>query len=210
MIFYLLRHGRSVANEAGLVTGNPSDSLCINGQAQVGQMKVWLEQSGLIADRYVTSHWARARETAVTLFPEENWKIDPRVGETNAGLVADFTLHDFLREQSDFYANPANSYPGGESHLNLNARVLAWFYEELSQPCGSVMLVAHSGPISCILQHILGIGMESFPALTPGNASLSIIQMRRSKSAWKGQVLGFSMGPSLYALLSLIKKQSHL
>ncbi len=200
MIFYLLRHGKSLANEAGLVTGTPTDILAPEGLAQAARMKSWLEKSGLTAERHVTSQWERARQTALALLPNASWQIDPRVGETDAGLVADWPLPRFIAEVPDFYANPANRYPGGESHLELNTRVLAWFYDQLAQPCSTLMLVAHSGPIACILQHVVGIGMERFPALIPAHASLSIVEMNQDERGWTGRLLGFSLG-SPYSLL---------
>jgi broad specificity phosphatase PhoE len=195
MIFYLLRHGRSFANEANLVTGTPADTLAAEGLVQVMRMKTWLEEAGLNADRYVTSQWNRAQQTALCLAPDADWKVDVRVGETDAGAAAEWTLARFLTETPDFYSNPTNCYPGGESHLELNRRVLSWFHEQLEQPSGALMLVAHSGPIACILQHVLGMGMERFPALLPAHASLSIVKMSQSESGWSGRLLGFSMGP---------------
>lgn len=205
MIFYLLRHGRSLANEAGMVTGTPADTLSPEGKAQAARMRTWLEESGLVADRHVTSQWGRAQQTATSLVPGAQWEVDARVGETDAGTVAEWTLVRFLAEAPSFYADPANRYPDGESHLDLDVRVMAWFYEQLKRPCGALMLVAHSGPIACILQHVLGLGMERFPALLPAHASLSIVEMSQGEAGWSGRLLGFSMGsphslsPTMYA-----------
>lgn len=195
MIFYLIRHARSVANEAGLVTGTPLDLLTPEGAAQSIRMSQWLEKAALVAQRHVTSQWGRARQTVSSLMPDTHWQIDPRVGETDAGEVADWTLSRFVTDAPDFYSAPTNRYPGGESHLDLNNRVLSWFNDQLQNPCEALMLVSHSGPISCILQHVLGIPMKQFPAFLPAHASLSAIDMVEQNGNWQGRLLGFSMGP---------------
>ena len=195
MIFYLVRHARSVANEAGLVTGTPLDTLAPEGAAQSLSMSQWLKNAGFVAQRHVTSHWLRARQTASSLMPDMHWQIEPRVGETDAGEVADWMLTRFVTETPDFYAAPTKRYPGGESHLELNYRVLSWFNDQLQNPCEALMLVSHSGPISCILQHILGVPMKRFPAFLPAHASLSAIEMVKRNGNWQGKILGFSICP---------------
>lgn len=195
MMLYLVRHGRSVANDAGLVTGTIRDELDAIGQEQVQRMAAWLLRFGITADRYVTSQWQRARQTARGLLPDVDWQVDPRLGETDAGEVADWRLPDFLARWPDFYASPDNAYPGGESHAALNARVLQWLDDQLAQPVDALMVVAHSGPISCLLQHIHGVGMERFPAFLPAHASLSIVEMTRRDNQWQGRLHGFALGP---------------
>jgi broad specificity phosphatase PhoE len=176
MIIYLVRHGLSEANKSGLVTGVPSDRLVDQGIAQIEVLGNWLRDAHISPDAFYVSNWQRAHQTADILFPHAPWKEDSRLGETFAGTVAELPLHEFLAIWPDFYDSHANCYPGGESHLDLNNRVLS-FWRELPQ-CGlsSIMLVSHSGPISCILQDVLGMGMERFPAFLPPQASLSVVE----------------------------------
>jgi broad specificity phosphatase PhoE len=158
-------------------------------------MAAWINEAGLIGDRYFTSNWHRAQLTASTLLPGVIWQVDPRLGETDAGEVADWQMSNFLAKEPSFYSDPSNRYPGGETHLELNTRVLNWFFEQLEQPSATLMLVAHSGPISCILQHVLGMEMQRFPVFLPTHASLSVIDMTCQKGSWHGRLLGFSLGP---------------
>jgi len=195
MIFYLVRHGLSISNEAGLVTGTPNDPLSETGRLQAKQLAAWMKVLGITPHRYVVSQWLRARETASILFPGVAWNVDSRVGETNAGNVANKPLVEFLDCHPDFYADPSNSYPSGESHLGLNSRVMDWFTEQLQNPCASIMLAAHSGPISCLLQYILGVDMASFPAFLPAHASMSVVRLEQCEEKWLGRLMGFSLGP---------------
>ncbi|MDN7961060.1 histidine phosphatase family protein [Burkholderia multivorans] len=196
MMLYLIRHGRSRANEAGLVTGTPADVLSEEGLAQGARMAAWLLGTGIVADRYVVSPWKRASQTAELLVPHARWEVDARLGETNAGEVADWPRERFVAAEPHFYDHPANRYPAGESHLELNERVLGWLREQLEERYERLMVVAHSGPISCVLQQVMGIGMDLFPAFLPAHASLSIVDVQLQDGEPKGRLLGFSLGPA--------------
>ncbi|CAB3776393.1 Putative phosphoserine phosphatase 2 [Paraburkholderia caffeinitolerans] len=195
MIFYLVRHGRSQANDAGLVTGTPVDLLTEAGVEQAVKLAAWLAEQDVVVDRCYVSHWQRAQQTAQRILPAADWRVDRRLGETDAGDVAEWPLARFVAEQPDFYTDAQQAYPGGESHLQLNARVLDWWREVRGEPCECVMVVAHSGPISCLLQAVLGVGMERFPAFLPANGSVSVIEVDCKAGRESARLLGFSMGP---------------
>lgn len=197
MIVYLVRHGLSAANVAGLVTGTPADRLVDQGVAQVEALREWMRDARRAPEASYVSHWGRARQTAEVLFPDVSWKVDQRLGETDAGTVADWPLPEFLASWPDFYTSNANPYPGGESHLDLNRRVLSFWRELGACKLTSVMLVSHSGPISCILQHVLGVGMKSFPAFLPAQASVSVLESFGLGAGGEMQfrLKGFSQGP---------------
>ena len=195
MILYLVRHGYSMANQKRLVTGTPKDCLTDAGRDQATRLGNWLSSCGLAPDHHFVSQWGRARETAELAFPGRTWTVDPRLGETDAGAVADLPLQSFLADYPDFYADPARSYPGGESHFELNQRVLGWLNELWEAQCNSVLAVTHSGPITCLLQHVLKMDMSSFPAFVPIHASLSVVRYQRTDGDWEGRLAGFSLGP---------------
>ncbi len=197
MIVYLVRHGLSEANKSGFVTGVPSDPLAEEGVAQVEILRDWLRNAHVSPDSFYVSNWQRAHQTANILFPHVPWKEDSRIGETSAGIVAELRLNEFLTIWPDFYSSNENCYPGGESHFDLNNRVLS-FWRELSQHGpSSVMVVSHSGPISCILQNVLGMGMERFPAFLPPQASLSVVESLGvvSKGQVSFQIKDFALEP---------------
>ncbi len=194
MIFFLFRHGSSLANEADLVTGTPIDELSASGLLQAQRMRSWILDSGIQADRYYVSHWRRARQTAEALFKDVCWQEDKRLGETDAGEVANWSRKDFLKAQPEFGTNPNLCYPKGESHHALNKRVLRWLGEQLEDPCDAVAVTAHSGPISCLIQHVTSINMDYFPTYLPAHCSLSVLDID-PKRASQGKLLGFSIGP---------------
>jgi broad specificity phosphatase PhoE len=199
MMLYLFRHGKSHANAARLVTGTTADTLIDEGRHQAQAMQRWLGQVPLTADHYYTSTWQRAQETARLMFAQADWQIDARLGETDAGSVAHWPLAEFVGQYPDFYSNNATPYPGGESHEDLNRRVIDWLDETLAHHAADakIVVVAHSGPIACLLQHALGIGMERFPALLPAHASLSAIEYSRTGAGThQAKLKSFSLTPA--------------
>jgi broad specificity phosphatase PhoE len=199
MMLYLFRHGKSLANTARLVTGTRTDTLADEGRSQAEAMQRWLGQAGLAADHYFTSTWQRAQETAQLMFPHAEWQIDARLGETDAGSVADWPLAKFVNQYPDFYSNNATPYPDGESHEDLNRRVIDWLNMMLARlPSDSkIAVVAHSGPIACLVQHALDIGMQRFPALLPSHASLTVIEYSAGgPGSYEARLRGFSLTPA--------------
>ncbi|MFK5947339.1 MAG: histidine phosphatase family protein [Methylococcales bacterium] len=194
MNLFLIRHGRSLANEQKLVTGNTADVLSPEGVSQVEDLKVWLNNIGVVADQYITSQWQRAQQTANILRSAEKWVVTTEVGETDAGEVNEWKLCDFLLQYPDFYQSPKTCYPGGESHNQLYNRTTHWLNNLLKNSAvhENVMLVAHSGPISCLLQRVANVSMDSFPAFSPSNASLSIINFV-DNDIDKGSIMGVSL-----------------
>jgi broad specificity phosphatase PhoE len=209
MIVYLVRHGYSEANAALKVTGTIADELHNCGQEQSLRLSQWLAEAGVFPDVFWVSQWTRAQQTAQLLYPEANWIVDSRLGETDAGAVADSTLESFLSSWPDFHDSPRNLYPDGESHMMLNERVLAWWEDLKKSDAGVVMVVAHSGPISCILQHVISVDMSRFPSFLPANASVSIVDCVIEKSPisrCEYRLKGFSLGP-LHNLQGVFKQR---
>lgn len=179
MIFYLVRHGRSISNEKKYVTGTIYDKLSTVGITQVVELKNLLEKANISANHYYVSQWNRAKETANIINSNINWLEDKSIGETNAGDVKELIVEDFLEKYPDFYSDNSNYYPNGESHIDLNKRVVKWFKKVINEVNeeDKIMVVSHSGPISCILQYITSIEMNKFPFFLVNNASLTIIEI---------------------------------
>ena len=190
MRLWLVRHGQSVANQRKLVTGTPLDPLAPEGRHQAIALRKMLAAAGLDADLIFCSPWLRAKETAELALPSSRLIVDDRIGETNAGEASDHPLEDFIGVFPDFYGDAANTYPGGESHLDLDARVQGWVKEVQSLGHQEILAICHSGPICCLMQRALGIPMTSFPALLPAHASLSMIEYGTNHP--EGQVKLFS------------------
>lgn len=176
---FLVRHGLSIANTQGLVTGDIHDLLSTEGMDDLQKLVTWYKELTLPIEVAYTSQWRRAQQTASELFATQEFNIDARLGEACAGIVANWTLGDFLQLWPDFYNSPHNCYPGGESHIQLNNRVMDWLEWIYANHTGqNVLVVCHSGPIACLVQQALRIPMDRFPALLPDHCSLTIIQYK--------------------------------
>ena len=113
----------------------------------------------------VTSALARAKETgaliAAALGVEA--QVDDAWDEQNFGDWDGAAMADLLTTQradvGHLRADPRYKRPGGESHLDLTARVLA-AYEELVGRGGTTVVVCHRKPIMVVLAHVLGLTME--------------------------------------------------
>ncbi len=200
MKIFLIRHGYSVANSKKLVTGDKEDALVSCEIDCVYELSEWLQKKcNVVFDKYYVSDWVRAQQTAKIVFPDAKWTVDFRLGETDAGSVKNLELQEFLKLNPRFYADNSNRYPGGESHAELNERVLGWFNDLLTKKgIENVLVVSHSGPISCILQYVCGIGMEQFPMFLPGNATISCIESINSDDGQtRLRLKTFSASPKL-------------
>lgn len=197
MIIYLIRHGLSSANVSRLVTGTPKDELISLGSQQAELLGNWIREGGISPNIFFVSQWRRAHQTAAALYPNAFWIEDGRLGEADGGSASDLPLDSFLASWPDFYSSPENCYPQGESHLMLNARVIDFWMELISGQASSACLVTHTGPISCILQHVLGIDMNHFPVFMPAHASLTVLESEKNHRSLtnKFRLKGFSLLP---------------
>jgi len=190
MELYLLRHGRSAANEKKLVTGDKSDDLTPEGREQAHAVKRLLALFNLDhpSTRCFVSDWQRARETAALVAPDREFIVDARLGETAAGSVANMALAAFTKEYPEFWNDfdPGRPYPDGESHRDLYDRVLAWRTDlENTLPYGArVLAVTHAGPVCCLLHAACKVSLEHFPMFLAANASLTKLE-RQKNASWR-------------------------
>lgn len=181
MYLYLLRHGQTVSNWEHQVTGTKESPLTELGRSQALMARKWFVEKRLSFERHICSPWLRARKTAKLALPHANFTVDSRIGETWAGEAAEMPRSDFEKQYPSFFTNfdPDAAFPGGESHSDLNHRVLEWLQQTAAttRRDENVLAVCHMGPISCILQYIFDIPMRSFPRFKPANCSLTCINI---------------------------------
>lgn len=176
---YFLRHGKSEANRLNLVNGKTNDPLTLQGKKQALEAGKLIVASGIQFDLCFVSNWRRAQETAELALPGEEFTVDPRIGETDPGDIAELTFTELPELYPEFKLpfDPLRPYPGGESHQQLYDRSVAWFQEKICTlpEKTNVLTVSHGGPICSIIQHICKVDMRDFPMFVPTNASFSKI-----------------------------------
>ena len=149
MTIYLIRHGKTEANERRLYCGSTELSLSEAGKAELRNLHYDIQNV-----RFQPSGMKRCNETMELLFPGIPYEIDPRFREVDFGA---FEMHSYddLKERPDYQAwitgdNEANLPPGGESGAQMTRRVLAAFSEIMDDTC----LVTHGGVIAAIMAHL--------------------------------------------------------
>ena len=149
MTIYLIRHGKTLANEQGLYCGSTDLSLSQAGKAELESLAYDIEKV-----RFLTSGMKRANETLEILFGDVPFEAEPRFREVDFGI---FEMHSYaqLKETAAYQAwitgdNYANVPPQGESGLQMKHRVLEAFREIREDTC----LVAHGGVIAAIMAEL--------------------------------------------------------
>ena len=149
MKIYLIRHGKTEANERRCYCGSTDLSLSEAGRAEMEQLHYELP-----AVRFLTSGMKRADETLQILFGDVSFDVEPRFREVDFGI---FEMHTYeeLKDRADYQAwitgdNEANIPPQGESGRQMCQRVLEAFADLKEDTC----IVTHGGVIAAIMQHL--------------------------------------------------------
>lgn len=149
MILYLIRHGKTEANERHLYCGSSDLSLSENGRAELEQKHY--EIDGV---RFLTSGMRRTEETLAILFGDVPHGIEPRFREVDFG-VFELKSYEELKEDPAYQAwitgdNERNVPPGGESGEQMGRRVM----EALMELREDTVIVTHGGVIACIMARL--------------------------------------------------------
>lgn len=146
MTIYLIRHGKTQANENHLYCGStdlplsPAGAEALKGRHyDVGNVK------------FVTSGMRRTRETLEILFGDVPYTVEPRFREVDFGI---FEMHGYpeLKDTPAYQAwltgdNDANVPPEGESGVQMTRRVLEAFRELEEDTC----VLTHGGVIAALM-----------------------------------------------------------
>lgn len=147
MSIYLIRHGKTRANEEHRYCGSTDLPLSEGGRAELNALTYRLPE-GL---RFVTSGMLRTEQTLQALFGDVPHTQDPRFREVDFG---DFEMgtYEALKDTPAYQAwltgdNERNVPPHGESGEQMTRRVL----EAFDQLPDNTVLITHGGVIAAIL-----------------------------------------------------------
>ena len=149
MTVYLIRHGKTEANEKWLYCGSTDLPLSDRGREELRRIHYDIKNV-----RFLTSGMKRTNETLTLLFGDVPYEEDPRFREVDFGS---FEMHSY-RELKDTPAyqlwctgdNEANIPPNGESGQQMKQRVLEAFAEIKED----TVLICHGGVIAAIMEHL--------------------------------------------------------
>ncbi|MBP3477946.1 MAG: histidine phosphatase family protein [Oscillospiraceae bacterium] len=149
MTIYLIRHGKTEANEKHLYCGSTDLPLSEIGKAELQALHYDIKNV-----RFITSGMKRTNETLRILFGDVPYVEDPRFREVDFGIF-EMRSYDELKDTSDYQAwlagdNSANIPPKGESGAQMKVRVLAAFSEIREDTC----IITHGGVIAAIMEQL--------------------------------------------------------
>ena len=148
MILYLIRHGKTAANQRGCYCGSTDLPLSRQGREELKNKRYAIQKV-----RFLTSGMRRANETMELLFDGVDYEMDNRFREVDFGI---FEMHTYeeLKDDPTYQAwltgdNDTNVPPQGESGAQMKARVL----DALSELTEDTCLITHGGVIAAIMDH---------------------------------------------------------
>ena len=149
MTIYLIRHGKTAANERRLYCGSTDLPLSERGRAELKELHHDIRNV-----HFLTSGMRRANETLELLFGAVSYDTDPRFREVDFGAF-EMRGYEELKDDPAYQAwitgdNERSIPPGGESGEQMTRRVLAAFSELRDDTC----IVTHGGVIAAIMAQL--------------------------------------------------------
>ena len=166
MKLYLIRHGESVGNQKRLLFGRSDYPLTELGRGQAAQVRDKMEENPVAV--CFSSPLLRAQETAEICFAHRGVEILPlpEVMEQDMGRYEDMDFYSMEAEHPEVMQAVMNGWygflpEGGESFAEVCDRAIAGLNKVFEQGQDAA-IVAHNGPLSAIVTHLLGVPHERF------------------------------------------------
>lgn len=181
-MIYVVRHGRTASNAAGLLLGRADPPLDEVGHAQAEALGRSLGKVDLV----VTSPLERARQTAACI--DGPVRVDERFieldyGEWDQRSFGDLPAGSWEAWRADIDFAP----PGGESLADLGERVRAGLEDLVEAAQGSkVAVVTHVSPLKAAAAWALGVGDEIAWRMFVAPASVTRIDVSRGQPTLVG------------------------
>lgn len=176
MRLFLIRHGQSEGNAAGIIQGHSEFALTELGHTQAKATAERLARESV--DRIATSPLVRAVQTAQTVASALGLPIEhePALREYDMGQASGLTGAE-LRERfphvlEAYSRGERPTFPGEEGRDVFAVRIGA-FLERVRESDETVVAVAHGGVISAVCYEILGIDTRRRAMFQVANCSIT-------------------------------------
>lgn len=209
---FLVRHGRSTANTAGVLAGRSAGAeLDEKGREQAVAAGVRLAGVPLVLT--AVSPMLRCRQTAELLLAERDSipvALEERLNECDYGDWTGRTLTELVSEElwKTVQHHPSAAvFPGGEAMTDLSARAVAairdWDRRVAAEhgDRAAWLAVSHGDVIKAILADALGMHLDAFQRIMVDPASVSVIHYTQSRpyvatmNSTAGDLAGFIPDP---------------
>lgn len=186
MKIYLVRHGETDWNQAGLLQGQTDIALNAQGLEQAREAAERLKEVPF--DIAFCSPLIRAKRTAETIIGDRkiNLTTDERLRELNFGPWEGVDIRTIKDAASQPFTNPGSYIPpeGAESFAQLYKRS-GEFVDQVLLPLEgtyeTVLVVAHGGVNRSILNPVLNIPVDDFWRMHMGNCATAILDCTDGK-----------------------------
>lgn len=187
---YLVRHGRSMANQKGLLAGRaPKVALDEVGKAQARALGEFF--STVTIDKLISSPLERCVDTAKEIKNFQAKSLKVQVSKdfiecdygtwTNKKLskLSSQTLWKVIQETPSLV-----TFPEGEAMLEMSARATAGLIgalEKIQNPKANLLIVTHADLIKALISNALGMHLDHFQKLIVDPASISTLTFQKNK-----------------------------
>lgn len=186
MKIYLVRHGETDWNQAGLLQGQTDIALNAQGLEQAREASERLKEVPF--EIAFCSPLIRAKRTAETIIGDRKITLttDERLRELNFGPWEGVDIRTIKDAASQPFTNPGSYIPpeGAESFAQLYKRS-GEFVDQVLLPLEgtyeTVLVVAHGGVNRSILNPILNIPVDDFWRMHMGNCATAILDCTDGK-----------------------------
>ena len=149
---YLIRHGKTGANEKHLYCGSTDLPLSCGGAEELRELNYRVENAC-----FVTSGMLRTEQTLEILFGPMPHSREPGLREMDFGSF-EMRSYEQLKDNGDYQAwlsgdNEANVTPGGESGRQMERRVMEAF-RKIQASGKNTVIVTHGGVIAAIMGNL--------------------------------------------------------
>jgi broad specificity phosphatase PhoE len=196
VIFYLVRHGKHALVNKALCGRSDGVPLSAEGVEQAHRLAAYFAEKSI--DAVQSSPRQRAWQTALPIATALEKSVEPAEGMDELD-ASGWTGRSFDSLEADPAWNAWNSNrgaarpPGGESMIELQARVLAHLDLLKNGAANAIVIVSHAEPIRAALLHCLGISLDRFAEIAINPASISIV--RSAGERLQVHEINFQVGP---------------
>lgn len=193
---FLLRHGHTVETSHQCYIGQSDVELSPSGIRQAEEWADWFSRVPL--KHVACSDLKRSAETAAiigrrceiqpTVFPKLK-EIDLGEWEGLAFQYVRTHYPDDYRRRGELIA--AFRPPGGESFLDLQARVIPQFQQIMDTSEETILIVGHAGTNRVLLCHILGMPLKNLFRIKQDFGALNMVEIH--SSGWRVQSLNLAL-----------------
>lgn len=176
MKLFMVRHGQTTGNVAGLIYGQTDCPLTQKGKEQAAAILPFLEKFEF--DRVYSSDLSRAIETQQIALPGVEGIRTSLLREFDVGSLTNLSYakaEEKYAEQLEYARTNGYNYFGGESYEQILGRMRKFLDILEADPCENVIAFSHNGMLGFMLQLVLGVQF-SRTAIKSENCAIQVFE----------------------------------